>query len=290
MEFVDTIKAKYAQLNTGGKLVAVTSIITIAFWILEFLYPPINSWFALPARFLPAILQPWSWLTYGFLHGGIFHLFFNMLILYFTAQMMLNLFNGRQFLSLFFAGILAGGLTFTLVSELFPGFFSNNLLVGASAGVYATLFFVCTYLPETEVRLFFILNVKLKYLAIGLVVLDLFGVATQTNAGGSIAHLAGSALGYYSATRMKSGIDILEGFAGMGDSIANLFKSKPKSAKRSRMKTVYRNANQARKSPPATKASDHQQRIDAILDKISASGYESLSREEKDFLFKAGKE
>ncbi len=293
MEFIENLKVKYAQLNVAGKLVAVTSIITIVFWLLEVLYPPINTWFALPARFLPAVLQPWSWITYGFLHGGIFHLFFNMLILYFTGQMMLNLLSGRQFMTLFFTGILAGGLAFTLVSELFTDFFYNNLLVGASAGVYATLFFVCTYLPDTQVRLFFVLNVKLKYLAIGLVVLDVIAIVTRTNAGGSIAHLAGSALGYYSATRMKNGIDILEGFASMGDGVVNLFKSSgsKKTRNTSRMKTVYRNNKKSKASTSSRSTpSDHQQRIDAILDKISASGYESLSREEKDFLFKAGRE
>ncbi|KQC33190.1 hypothetical protein AAU57_07590 [Nonlabens sp. YIK11] len=289
MDFVDNIKLKYATLNVSGKLVAVISITTLLFWLLGLIYPPITAWFALPSRFVPAILQPWSWLTYGFLHGGIFHLLINMLVLYFTGQMMLNLFSGRQFLTLFFTGVVAGGLVFTLVSELFVGFFSNNVLVGASAGVYATLFFICSYMPETQVRLFFILNVKLKYLAIALIVFDIIAILTNNNAGGSVAHLAGAGVGYYSATRMKAGIDILEGFAGFGDSMVNLFKSKPKSAKTNRnMKTVYRNTNKT--ATPKKSASDHQKRVDAILDKISASGYESLSREEKDFLFQAGKD
>jgi len=290
MDFLDNLKLKYAQLNVSGKLVAVITITTLVFWLLGFLYEPITHWFHLPARFVPAVLQPWSWLTYGFLHGNLLHLFFNMIVLYFTGQMMLNLFSGRQFLTLFFTGILAGGFAFTLASELFVDFFFNNVLVGASAGVYATLFFICAYMPETEVKLFFVLNVKLKYLGIGLVVLDIIAIATNTNAGGSVTHLAGAAVGYYSATRMKAGVDILEGFAGIGDGFVNLFKSKTKTTKKNRnMKTVYRNAN--KKSPvPKKKSSNHQQRIDAILDKISESGYESLSREEKDFLFKAGKD
>jgi membrane associated rhomboid family serine protease len=287
MEMLDNLKLKYAQLNAAGKLVAIVSLITLGFWLLGYLYAPITGWFGLPSGFIPAVLQPWSWFTYGFLHGGIFHLFFNMLVLYFTGQMMLNLLSGRQFYSLFFTGIILGGFTFTLASSLFPGFFANNLLVGASAGVYATLFFICAYLPETEVRLFFILNVKLKYLGIGLVVLDVIAVATSTNAGGSIAHLAGAGLGYYTATRMKAGIDILEGFASMGDGVVNLFKSQPKSAKKGNMKTVYKNETKTAKTKPS---STNQQRIDGILDKISESGYESLSRAEKDFLFKAGKD
>ncbi len=287
MEFIDRLKLKYAQLNIAGKLVAVVSLITLTFWLLGYLYPPVTEWFGLPDGFISAVLQPWSWFTYGFLHGGIFHLFFNMLVLYFTGQMMLNLFSGRQFMTLFFTGIIFGGLTFTLASSLFPGFFENNLLVGASAGVYATLFFICAYMPDTEVRLFFVLNVKLKYLGYGLVVIDLIAIVTNNNAGGSVAHLAGAALGYYTATRMKSGIDVLEGFASIGDGVVGLFKTKPKKQRKTNMKTVYKNQTQTTKTKPS---STHQQRIDGILDKISESGYESLSRDEKDFLFKAGKE
>ncbi|WP_194852048.1 rhomboid family intramembrane serine protease [Nonlabens antarcticus] len=287
MEFIDNLKLKYAQLNVAGKLVVFVSLITIAFWLLGYIYPPVTDWFALPAGFIPAVLQPWSWFTYGFLHGGIFHLAINMLVLYFTGQMMLNLLNGRQFLTLFFTGIIAGGLAFTLVSGLFTGYFDNTLLVGASAGVYATLFFICAYMPDTQVRLFFVLNVKLKYLGYGLVVLDLIAVITNTNAGGSISHLAGAALGYYSATKMKAGTDILEGFAATGDGIVNMFKPREKKTRKGNMKTVYKNQTKTTKTKSS---STHQQRIDGILDKISASGYESLSRDEKDFLFKAGKD
>jgi len=288
MDFIENLKLKYAQLNVSGKLVVFVSLTTIVFWLLGYIYEPITDWFGLPAGFVPAVLQPWSWFTYGFLHGGLLHLFFNMLVLYFTGQMMLNLFSARQFLTLFFTGIVLGGLAFTLSSSLFTGYFSNNLLVGASAGVYATLFFICSYMPETPVRLFFVVNVKLKYLAFGLVALDVFAVVTNVNAGGSIAHLAGAALGYYSATRMKSGIDVLEGFAGIGDGITSLFTSSgTKNTHKSKMKTVYKNQTKTAKPKPS---STNQQRIDGILDKISESGYESLSRDEKDFLFKAGKD
>ncbi|BAO55835.1 rhomboid family intramembrane serine protease [Nonlabens marinus] len=288
MDFLDNLKLKYAQLDLSGKLVVWVSLTTLLFWLLGYLYNPITDWFGIPAGFVPAVLQPWSWFTYGFLHGGIFHLFFNMLVLYFTGQMMLNLFSGRQFLTLFFTGILAGGFAFTLASGLFTDFFENTLLVGASAGVYATLFFICSYMPDTPVRLFFVLNVKLKYLAFALIALDVFAIVTNTNAGGSVAHLAGAALGYYAATRMKEGIDVLEGFAVVGDSIVSFFKSSAKKApRRGKMKTVYKNQSKTSQTKPS---SNHQQRIDGILDKISESGYESLSRDEKDFLFKAGKE
>jgi membrane associated rhomboid family serine protease len=289
MDLIDKARFKYAQLDISGKLIVIISISTIAMWLLGMLYPPIENWFAVPSDFIAALLQPWSWLTYGFLHGGIFHLAINMLILYFIGQMMLNLFTGRQFMTLFFTGIIAGGLAFTAASAIFTNYFINSYLVGASAGVFALLFFVCSYMPDTQVRLFFTLNVKLKYVAFALIFFDIVAIATRTNAGGSVAHLAGAALGYYTAIKMKSGIDILDGFAGIGDSVANFFKpSKSKKKSRpSRMKTVYKSNT---KKKTAKKPTDQQASIDAILDKISESGYESLTKAEKDFLFKAGKE
>ncbi|AZQ43972.1 rhomboid family intramembrane serine protease [Nonlabens ponticola] len=287
MDFIDSVKLKYKQLDVLGQLIATVVVVNLVIYLASLLYQPIWSWFALPAGFIEPLLQPWAFITYGFLHGGIFHLLINMYILYIMGQFLLNLFTGKQLLSLFWAGVLAGGLAFTAVSAIFTEFLFNTQLVGASAGVFAVVFFVCTYMPDHEIRLFFVLNVKLKYLALVFLGFDLIAIFTGVNAGGSIAHLGGAALGYYAATRMKDGIDVLTGVSAAGDWLGNLFKSSGKPAKKSKMKTVYKSAN---KKKAAGNPKDQQARIDAILDKISASGYDSLSRAEKDFLFKAGKE
>jgi hypothetical protein len=134
-------------------------------------------------------------------------------------------------------------------------------------------------------------NIKLKYFAYFFLASNLAMVILQLNTGGSLAHLAGAGVGYYTALRMKDGMDILEGFAKIGDYFTNLFKSvsnSTKSERKVKMKTVYKGNNKASQS--ATARSTDQVKVDSILDKISSSGYDSLSKAEKDYLFKAGKD
>lgn len=305
MSFIDDAKSKYATLDTSGKLITLLAITSIVGWIMNRLYAPLYGQFVLPREFLPALLQPWSYITYGFLHSGLFHLLGNALGLFYAGQFFLNIFSRRQYLSLFFAGVLAGGVAFTLGTVIFPTWFVASGVVGASAGVFALIIFVCTYFPENEVRLIFF-NVKLKYIAYAFVAYNAFALTARLGAGSGLGHLAGMAIGYYAAIRMKDGIDVLEGLANVGDFFANLFQSSSKSGSSSgsplsrkqkkkstsRMKTVYRNAgNSSKQGAKSSKAAaPNQAEIDKILDKISASGYESLSKAEKDTLFKAGRD
>ncbi|MGJ8684190.1 MAG: rhomboid family intramembrane serine protease [Nonlabens sp.] len=287
MNFIDDLKRKYATQSALGQLIVIIVAVTLGTWLLGWIVPAAYKWFSLPAGLWATLLQPWSILTYGFLHSDIIHLFFNMLILWSFGGMMLNFFNTRQLFTLFFAGILSGAAFFLLGVSLFPSFVGLASLIGASAGVYAVVIFMCAYQPETEVRLIFF-NLKLKYIGYALIVISLAGIFGRLNVGGNLAHLGGAAIGYYAAIKMKEGIDILKGLASMGDSFMGLFKSSPKKEKKAKMKTVYRNKN-TKKSTPSNK-SEQQVKIDSILDKISASGYESLTKAEKDFLFKAGKD
>ncbi|MGB5983125.1 MAG: rhomboid family intramembrane serine protease [Nonlabens sp.] len=299
MSFIDDARRKYATLDISGKLIAIIAITSIIGWVMDRLFSPLYDQFVLPREFLPALMQPWSYITYGFLHSGIFHLVGNALGLYYSGQFFLNIFKGRQYLTLFFAGVLAGGVAFTLATVLLPGWFMAPGVVGASAGVFALIIFVCTYFPENEVRLIFF-NVKLKYIAYAFVAVNLFALTARVGAGSGLGHLAGMAVGYYAAVRMKDGIDILEGLAKVGDFFINLFKSssgstlsrKQKKKNNSRMKTVYRNTGSTSKSTSKTSraAAPNQAEIDKILDKISESGYDSLSKTEKDTLFKAGRD
>ncbi|AGC77916.1 membrane associated rhomboid family serine protease [Nonlabens dokdonensis] len=288
MNVWDQFKAKYAVFDTSGKLITVIFATTLLGWILSYAYAPAYLQIVLPNGFLPALLQPWSWVSYGFLHDGLFHFIGNAFGIHIAGRYILNIFRGRQFLTLFFLGVLAGAISFVVATGLLPDFFRGNLLLGASAGVFALIFFACTYFPESEFRLIFV-NIKLKYFAYFFLASNLVMVALQVNTGGSLAHLAGAAVGYYAATRMRSGIDVLEGFSKTGDYIVNLFKSspkKPKSQRKAKMKTVYKGKTSQTKASKV--AATDQAKIDAILDKISSSGYESLSKAEKDYLFKAG--
>ncbi len=285
------LKYQFARLSVAEKLIAINVLVFILNALVPFLLGTgkeiIVQWFQLPKDFFDFLGQPWSLVSYSFFHSGLSHIFWNMLVLYFVGRIFLNLFDGKRFLNVYFLGVILGGLFFMVSYNIFPAFFGvSAVLIGASAGVRAVLIFICAYIPNQEVRLVFF-NIKLWYLGAFIVLMDLIQIPYGINAGGQLAHLGGALLGYVYARQLINGRDIGEGFSKMMDGIANLFKRKEKKAP---MKTVYRKKKTATKPEVNYKKESHQRKIDAILDKISKSGYESLSKEEKDFLFKAGKE
>lgn len=287
------IRYQYARLSIAQKLIVVNVAVYIINALLPFLFgleeDAFMTWFELPKDLGRFLTQPWSLVTYSFFHGGIWHLFWNMIILYFASRIFLNLYGSRKLINVYFLGVIFGGLIFMLSYNVFPVFSGmRTALIGASAGVTAVLIFVCSYMPNQEVRLFFF-NIKLWYLGVFVVLLDLIQIPSSGNAGGHMAHLGGAFLGYLYARQLLKGNDIGAWFSNSLDSISELFAAK-KEAK-APLKTVYRKKRQkGKKETVDYDKESKQRRIDAILDKISKSGYESLSKEEKDYLFKAGKE
>ncbi len=284
------LKYQYARLNIAEKIIAINVVVFIVTRLISVLFglsgASLVGWFELPKDFLSFITQPWSIVTYSFLHGGFMHIFWNMLMLFYVGRMFLNLFSDRKFINVYFLGIIFGGIIFLLSYNIFPALTGlNNVLIGASAGVTAVLIFLCTYNPNQEVRVVFF-NVKLWYVGVFFVLVDLIQIGYGANIGGRLAHLGGAFIGYIYAKKLMDGVDIGSGFSSMIDWFLNLFKKEKKAP----MKTVYRKPVSNLKKQVSYEKESHQRRVDAILDKISKSGYESLSKEEKDFLFKAGKE
>lgn len=285
MRRVEQLRSRFGRFNIAEKLIVINILCFVApFFVrtLLFLFQipffPVGSYFELSPDLSVFIYKPWTLVTYGFLHGSIGHILWNMLLLYYASQFFLNVFSTQRFINVYFMGILIGGLVFLLSYAIFPAFEGQYpAMVGASAGVMAVLIFCCTYMPYQEIRLLFF-NVKLMYFGIGLVVLDVLQIPAG-NAGGHLAHIGGAALGYLYATQLQKGNDIGSSFERIWVTLASLGQSKPK------MKTVYRSS---KKKQAKTNLSE-QERIDRILDKISASGYDSLTKEEKAVLFKAGK-
>lgn len=280
MSLLDDVKYKLARLNVLEKIIATNVVV----FILGLLLRPYLVYFELPSSFDHFFVRPWSIITYAFLHYDALHILFNMLWLYVIGQMFLNLFSSKMAINIYFLGAMSGGILFLLGYSLFPGFFgSNSSLVGASAAVRALLIFICAYMPQQDVR-FFTFNIKLWYVGAAIVVLDIFGLF-GLNAGGNLAHLGGALLGYFYAKQLVKGNDIGRGFEGL----VAMF-SKIKLSKKGPLKTVHKNKS---KVGGYTKADfnefNTQKKIDVILDKISKSGYDSLTSEEKEFLFRAGK-
>ncbi|MGF1554679.1 rhomboid family intramembrane serine protease [Paucihalobacter sp.] len=291
MKNFDDLKYKYSQLNVFEKIIVINGIIFIIGLLLgvakiSFL----KDWFALPSQFSDFLWQPWSILTYGFLHGGLFHVLFNMLFLYYFARILLNLLNVKMVLNVYLLGIISGGLAFLAIYNLVPRNYLINTssLVGASAGIRALLVFIVIYLPYTQIRIF-TFNVKLLYVMYVIMFFDLVGLA-GTNQGGNVAHFGGYLLGFIYAKQLQKGNDIGLGFQKFMDYLLSYFQSSPKKA--SRMKTVHKSKskNMAGVDKKEFNSLNKQKQIDVILDKISKSGYDSLSAEEKEFLFKAGKD
>lgn len=288
MSVTNDIKYKLNNLNVLEKIITVNVVV---FVLGLFLKSNLN-WLELPSNFGDFFGKPWALITYAFLHYDFLHILFNMLWLYVIGRMFLNLFSAKMALNIYFLGAMSGGLTFMLFYTLFPSVFgSNSNLVGASAAVRALLIFLCAYLPNQEVR-FFVFNIKLWHVGLAIVILDVIGLfvgiqdTVNGNAGGNLAHLGGALLGYFYAKQLLKGDDIGRGFEQLLGYLTNLFKS----SKKSPLKTVHKNKS---KVGGYTKGDfnefNHQKKIDVILDKISKSGYDSLTAEEKEFLFRAGK-
>lgn len=285
------LRYQYARLNIAEKLITINVAVFIVFRLVGFLLklpaPGLEGWFELPKDFFEFLTRPWTLVTYAFLHGGLWHLFFNMLMLYYVGRIFLNYFGSRRFINVYFLGLMLGGLFFLAAYNIFPAFYqSQSPLIGASAGVMAVLIYICTYLPGQEVRVFFF-TLRLWYIGAFFVVLDLVLIPLNDNPGGRIAHLGGALLGYLYARRAIQGGDLGSGFSKLLDTLGGLFEKRPRKAP---MKTVYRKEARKPSQPVDYDKQARQRKIDGILDKISKSGYESLTQAEKDFLFKAGKE
>lgn len=224
-------------------------------------------------------LRPWTLLTYAFLHASFFHLLFNMLTLFFSARIFTTFFSGRQFLGLYILSAIFSGIVFVLTFYL-----TGNLgnMVGASGAIMGILLAATTYQPLMPIRLMLIGYVKLWHIAAVLLLLDLLQLH-DGNFGGHIAHLSGAFFGFLYVRLLQRGTD-LSRFVTLFES-GGWQKLQPK--KKGPLRPVHNNVRASR--PMAKPAKDrHQQQIDDILDKISKSGYDSLTKEEKEFLFKAG--
>ena len=281
---------QFNQFSIDLKIIVLNTLIFLIVYLGSFFFKlsPANfvSWFVLPTSSIEFIYQPWSFLTYAFLHAGFWHLFWNMYLLYWFGLYVLNLFTPKRFLTIYLLGAISGGFFYVLAFNLFPVFNDvNSNLMGASAAVLAIVIFIATYTPNAMVRIF-TFRIKLWQIGLTMVLLDLFQLPSSGNAGGLIAHMGGAAFGYFYASQLKKGNDIGIWFENLMDSILNLFKSK----KHKHFRKVHRTKQSVRKKTKPSPTNEHQIKIDRILDKIGKSGYDSLTKAEKDFLFKAGKD
>ena len=272
MELKNRINLYISGLNILEKIIFLNIAIYLAPFLINtilFLFNIKNidliKWFTIDADFGQLIFKPWSIITYGFLHGSFSHIFWNMVILYYFGKILNNLFEDKLLKKLYLSGIAVGGLTYVISYNIFPVFSGvESVMIGASAGVMSVLFYLASYSPQMGIRIFFF-DIKIIYIALFLFFYDIIQIPLN-NSGGHIAHIGGAIWGYYYCISNNKGVDFTQ-------SIFNIFKTTKK------INSKVRQSNN----------NFDQKKIDSILDKISDSGYDSLTKKEKEYLFKVGK-
>ncbi len=255
-------------------------------------YSTVLSYLMLPADFAAFIFQPWSIVTYFFTHEGFLHIIFNMLFLFWFGRLIQDFLGNNRLISLYVVGGIVGGLFYMLIYNIIPFYhdrIDGSLMLGASAGVFAVVVGAATFMPNHTFFLLFLGAVRIKYIAMFYVLLSL-SRTIGSNAGGELAHIGGAIIGFIFIRQLQKGNDLGVPVIQTIDFFKGLFKPSPK------IKVTHKKASGAthRKTAAASTSSTtggttDQAEIDAILDKISERGYESLSKEEKQKLFNASK-
>jgi membrane associated rhomboid family serine protease len=278
--------------------VALAVLFVLSRWFsLDQYFTLVYDQFSIPHDFGSFIQRPWTLFTYFFTHsigstlGSILHIVFNMFALYWFGRLFVEYLGSDKLIAVYVLGGIAGAVLYLMVYNLIPNppdFIANSpgVMVGASAAIFAIMVAITTLLPDYTFFLMFIGPVKLKYIAAIYIFLSFIG-SVGANAGGEIAHLGGALIGFVYTKQLQAGANWGSWVTVTLDWIKGLFTSKPK------VKVTYRKPEPVRTSAgasPSAKASKaSQEEIDAILDKISDRGYESLTKEEKEKLFNASK-
>ncbi|HUH50821.1 MAG TPA: rhomboid family intramembrane serine protease [Flavobacterium sp.] len=249
-----------------------------------FVYP---EWLAQSSDYKVALTHIWTLVTYPFYHAGAIHLIFNMIILNFSGRLFYTFFTDRQLQWVYMLGGAFAGMVYVVVYSIFP--LGSALMVGASASIMAVLFAAVTYSPFMQVRMLLIGYVRLWHIAVVILVLDVLQIGV-TNTGGHVAHLAGALFGFIFVKLLNRGTDLSAIGARIGGYFLLKNIRKRRKNKKTSFKKVYVNTDKktggTKYTHPKHEKDKNQQQVDEILDKISRSGYDSLTKEEKEFLFR----
>jgi len=240
------------------------------------------DWLATPSNVMLLLRRPWTLLSYMVVHKAFFHLFFNMLCLYWFGKVFLMQHSEKQLVGLYVVGGLFGALVYVLSYNFFPLYADvrhYSTLIGASASVMAIIVASAMQMPNMQMRVLLIGNVSLKYIALVTVLVSFLGI-TSENAGGELAHLGGALAGYLFVVFLRRGSDLTIWFSRLVDWLSRLFTP----SKRKRSKFHYKRP--VSDAEYNEQKASHNEQVDLILDKIKRSGYESLTNDEKELLFR----
>lgn len=288
MDIVSDIKRTFKEGSVLTQLIYINlgvfllvKIVGVFFYLAGQPYLLVE-WLSIPSNLAELKLKPWTPVSYMFMHAGFLHLLFNILGLYWFGKLFLFHFEGKKLLSVYLLGGFVAAAFYILAFNIFPVFNStNSILLGSSGSIFAILVAAAFSDPERQIMLPLIGTFPLKYVAAFYVLLSVIGISSS-NPGGNLAHLGGAFWGWFYIYQLRKGKDMGAGFMKFLDKLAGVFQRKP------RMKVTYNN-------PPRDdyeynrQQSVKQEEINRILDKIAKSGYGSLSKKEKELLFKQGK-
>jgi membrane associated rhomboid family serine protease len=236
--------------------------------------------FSVPASLNALLLRPWTLITYMFTHKDIWHILFNMLWLYSFGRIFLEYLDERKLVAVYLLGGLSGALVYILSFNIFPAFtgvLADSAAIGASASVMAIVIAISAYVPDYTVQLFLFGRIKIKYLALAIFVFTSI-MDFSVNSGGKLAHIGGAFFGYFYILNLKHGRDMGKGFNSIIDFFVTIFKPRKK------LKVTHKKV--ATEYEYNKFKVEQQKTINHILDKISKGGYDSLTKEEKETLFK----
>lgn len=294
---------KYQMRN--GSIISKLMIVNIAVFVIQSIillfftlsgngdvFKEFLTWFYFPKSISVSfgvndlIHKPWSIITYQFFHepSGVLHILFNMLYLWFFGRILIGYLNRQFILPLYLTGGIIGALLFMVTYNVSPIFQTNDaVLLGASASILAIVVAAATLAPDYTVFLLLLGPVKLKYIALIAILFDIVSISSGDNAGGHIAHIGGALTGFLYIQSYRSGRNWFSWWPRFEDKIAGLFERK-------KPKVVFVNPKQQKPKNTSGITEDKQKRMDEILDKIAQSGYDSLTKSEKEFLFKISNE
>lgn len=249
----------------------------------------IQEQFQLAAPIKQFIRQPWTLLTYSFMHDGFFHLVFNMITFYWFGMLIEDFIGSQKLVNIYLLGGILGGVIYILIHNMLavaPASFGINnispLISGASAAVYAVMFATITLVPDYEFYFFRLFLVKIRYVAWAFLILSFL------NPSSGISHAGGAFVGYSYIKLLRTGIDLGAFIEAIGRGWDSLWAKKPRASsaqKRYSKSPVFMSSTS--NNTINTSFFPGQDEVDAILDKIGKSGYESLSKEEKEILYRA---
>jgi membrane associated rhomboid family serine protease len=289
MNILSELKYRYLYATPVIRLIVVNVSLFILTKLFDVVYYMINNvrdislpYIALPGHYHTVLLKPWTILTYQFSHSGLFHILFNMLVLYTIGALFLDFFRKRDVWRVYIWGGVVAGLFFVVCNAFVPAFRGVYWpLIGASGSVMAILFATASYAPNVKLHLFGVFPVKLIWIAVGYLLISILSIP-GSNGGGQIAHIGGAAFGWLFANFRKGRIHF------------SLFEPAVKHTVSGKQVKVEVNQasqyNKVQKKQSNASRTPTQEEVDAILDKISKSGYDRLSKEEKDILFKASQD